>query len=148
MSDTAAVQRPIEILLVEDSPADVRLTREALKEARITNQLHVAEDGESALAFLRDGERSRPDLVLLDLNLPGIDGREVLEQIKSDPSLTHIPVVILTTSRSEQDIISAYQKHTNCYIVKPIDLQQFIEVVHQIQQFWFTVVALPPKSVA
>ena len=117
-----------------------------MREARIANQLHVAEDGESALAFLRDDARPRPDLVLLDLNLPGIDGREVLEQIKGDPALAQIPVVILTTSRSEQDILAAYQNHTNCYIVKPLDLQQFIDVVHQIQQFWFTVVALPPKA--
>jgi chemotaxis family two-component system response regulator Rcp1 len=134
---------PIEILLVEDNPADVRLTVEVFKQAKLRNTLHVAEDGETALAMLRDPARSRPDLILLDLNLPGMDGREVLEDIKTDPALRSIPVCILTTSRAEHDILSAYQHHTNCYIVKPVDLNQFISVVQQIQDFWFAVVKLP-----
>jgi two-component system, chemotaxis family, response regulator Rcp1 len=136
---------PIEILLVEDSPADVRLTREALKQAKIHNQLHVAGDGEAALSFLREETRRRPDLILLDLNLPGIDGREVLAEIKNDPELRVIPVVILTTSKAEEDILRAYENHSNCYIVKPIDLHQFVEVIQQIQDFWLTVVRLPTR---
>jgi chemotaxis family two-component system response regulator Rcp1 len=134
---------PIEILLVEDNPADVRLTVEVFKQAKLRNVLHIAEDGETALAMLRDPARRRPDLILLDLNLPGIDGREVLQDIKSDPALLSIPVCILTTSRAEQDILNAYQRHTNCYIVKPVDLNQFIQVVQQIQDFWFAIVKLP-----
>jgi chemotaxis family two-component system response regulator Rcp1 len=134
---------PIEILLVEDNPADVRLTVEVFKQAKLRNVLHIAEDGETALAMLRDPARRRPDLILLDLNLPGIDGREVLQDIKSDPALLSIPVCILTTSRAEQDILNAYQRHTNCYIVKPVDLNQFITVVQQIQDFWFSIVKLP-----
>jgi len=133
----------IEILLVEDNPADVRLTVEVFKQAKLHNTLHVAEDGEAALAILRDRTRRRPDLVLLDLNLPGIDGREVLQEIKTDPALLSIPVCILTTSRAESDIFNAYQHHTNCYIVKPVDLEQFINVVQQIQDFWFSIVKLP-----
>jgi len=133
----------IEILLVEDNPADVRLTVEVFKQAKLRNTLHVAEDGETALAMLRDPARPRPDLILLDLNLPGLDGREVLEQIKTDPALLPIPVCILTTSSAERDILNAYQRHTNCYIVKPVDLNQFITVVQQIQEFWFAIVKLP-----
>ena len=133
----------IEILLVEDNPADARLTAEVFKQAKLRNVLHVAEDGETALAMLRDPARRRPDLILLDLNLPGIDGREVLLELKSDPELFAIPVCVLTTSRAEQDILTAYHRHTNCYIVKPVDLNQFIHVVQQIEDFWFAVVKLP-----
>jgi two-component system, chemotaxis family, response regulator Rcp1 len=134
---------PIQILLVEDNPADIRFTVEVFKQARIANVLQVAEDGETALAMLRDPARIRPDLILLDLNLPGIDGRELLQEIKADPELLSIPVCILTTSRAEQDVLMAYQHHTNCYIVKPVDLEQFIRVVQQIEQFWFSIVRLP-----
>jgi chemotaxis family two-component system response regulator Rcp1 len=132
----------IEILLVDDSPADVRLTIEALKEAKVRNHINVAEDGESAIEFLRTPGRRLPDLILLDLNLPGIDGREVLEEIKSDPKLAIIPVVILTTSRAEEDVLRTYRLHANCFITKPVDLQQFIRVVQSIEDFWFSVVRL------
>jgi CheY-like chemotaxis protein len=135
--------RSIDILLIEDNPADVRLTVEVFKQAKLRNTLLVAEDGETALAMLRDPSRPRPDLILLDLNLPGIDGREVLQELKSDPALMAIPVCILTTSRAEHDILHAYQRHTNCYIVKPVDLNQFINVVQHIQEFWFSIVTLP-----
>jgi two-component system, chemotaxis family, response regulator Rcp1 len=138
--------RPIEILLVEDNPADVRLTEEALKQAKLSNRMVIAEDGEQALAMLRDSSRARPDLILLDLNLPGIDGREVLQELKHDAALAVIPVVVLTTSKADEDVLRAYQCHTNCYIVKPLDLHQFIRVVQQIQEFWFTVVQLPPRD--
>jgi CheY-like chemotaxis protein len=141
--------RPIEVLLVEDNPGDVRLTREALKEGKVHNNLHVAPDGVEALAFLRREGRYadavRPDLILLDLNLPRKGGREVLEEIKGDPSLRHIPVVILTSSSAEQDIARAYDLHANCYISKPVDLDQFIMVVKSIEDFWFTVVKLPSR---
>lgn len=143
ISEPSDGARPIEILLVEDNPADVRLTVEVFKQARMRNQLHVAEDGETALAMLRDPARPRPDLILLDLNLPGIDGREVLLELKTDPALLAIPVCILTTSRAERDILTAYQRHTNCYIVKPVDLGQFMRVVQQIEDFWFSIVTLP-----
>jgi len=143
---SAYATHPIEILLVEDNPADARLTVEVFKQSKLRNTLHVAVDGETALAILRDPERRRPDLVLLDLNLPGIDGREVLHEIKTDPALRAIPVCILTTSRAESDVLNAYQSHTNCYIVKPVDLHQFINVVHQIQDFWFSVVKLPEPA--
>jgi CheY-like chemotaxis protein len=139
--------RPIEILLVEDNPGDVRLTIEALKEAKVYNHLSVASDGVEALAFLRrEGKyagAARPDLILLDLNLPKRDGREVLAEIKSDERLRTIPVVILTTSRAEQDILQSYSLHANCYITKPVDLDQFIKVVQSIEDFWLTIVALP-----
>jgi CheY-like chemotaxis protein len=141
--------RPIEVLLVEDNPGDVRLTREALKEGKVHNNLHVAPDGVEALAFLRReggyADAVRPDLILLDLNLPRKGGREVLEEIKGDPSLRHIPVVILTSSSAEQDIARAYDLHANCYISKPVDLDQFIMVVKSIEDFWFTVVKLPSQ---
>ncbi|HET9620361.1 MAG TPA: response regulator [Kofleriaceae bacterium] len=143
MSTTEAAPRAIEILLVEDNPADIRLTTEIFKQAKLRNTLHVAEDGETALAMLRDPARRKPDLVLLDLNLPGIDGREVLLEIKSDPALRAIPVCVLTTSAADQDISTAYHRHTNCYIVKPVDLNQFIRVVQQLEDFWFSVVKLP-----
>jgi CheY-like chemotaxis protein len=143
------MSRPIEVLLVEDNPGDVRLTREALKEGKVHNNLHVAPDGVEALAFLRREGRYadavRPDLILLDLNLPRKGGREVLEEVKGDPSLRHIPVVILTSSQAEQDIARAYDLHANCYISKPVDLDQFITVVRSIEDFWFTVVKLPSQ---
>lgn len=136
----------IEILLVEDSPADVRLTVEALKEAKMRNEIHVAEDGEAAMEYLRTPGQRLPDLILLDLNLPGMDGREVLAEIKSDPALAIIPVVILTTSHAEEDVLRTYRLHANCYITKPVDFQQFIRVVQSIEDFWFTIVRLPPHG--
>ena len=137
---------PIEILLVEDNPADVRLTQEALREGKVRNNLHVARDGEEALAFLRREGEPRPDLILLDLNLPRRDGREVLQEIKSDPRLKTIPVVVLTTSGAEADIVKSYSLHANCYITKPVDLDQFITVVKSIDDFWLTIVKLPPDK--
>ena len=142
--------KPIEILLVEDNPGDVRLTREALKEGKVLNNLQVARDGVDALAFLRQEDPHkdaiRPDIILLDLNLPRMDGRELLAEIKSDPGLRRIPVVILTTSKSEEDILKTYDLHANCYITKPVDLEQFIEVVQSVEDFWFTIVKLPPNE--
>ena len=137
----------IEILLVEDNPGDVRLTQEAFKESKLTNRLHVVRDGEEALAFLRRegpyAHAARPDLILLDLNLPKRDGREVLAVIKADGALKRIPVVVLTTSKAEQDILRAYELHANCYITKPMDLDQFIAVVQSIEEFWLMIVKLP-----
>jgi chemotaxis family two-component system response regulator Rcp1 len=142
--------RPIEILLVEDNPGDVRLTIEALKEGKVRNNLSVAKDGVEALAFLRRegnfAKAERPDLILLDLNLPRKDGREVLAVIKEDPVLRRIPVVVLTTSKAEEDILRTYDLHANCYITKPVDLDQFISVVRSIDEFWLAVVRLPPKD--
>ncbi|OJH37435.1 response regulator [Cystobacter ferrugineus] len=139
--------RPIEILLVEDNPGDVRLTIEALKEGKVSNRLSVARDGVEALAFLRrEGPHAnapRPDLILLDLNLPRRDGREVLADIKADARLRRIPVVVLTTSKAEEDILRTYDLHANCYINKPVDLDQFISVVRSIDDFWLSVVRLP-----
>lgn len=139
--------RPIEILLVEDSPSDVRLTQEALRRAKVNNRLNVIRDGAEALLFLRrEGEYAdapRPDLILLDLNLPKKNGRDVLAEVKADENLKRIPVVILTTSRAEQDILRSYNLHANCYITKPVDLHQFISVVQSIEGFWLTVVQLP-----
>ena len=141
------IGRPIEILLVEDNPGDVRLTREALKDARVINNLQVAADGVEAMAFLkRQGgyeNAIRPDLILLDLNLPKKDGREVLSEIKADPGLRQIPVVILTTSKAEEDILKTYDLHANCYITKPVDLEKFIEVISAIEDFWLSIVKLP-----
>lgn len=141
---------PIEILLVEDNPGDVRLTIEALKEGKVANQINVVMDGMEAMAFLRhDGKYKNapiPDLILLDLNLPKKNGREVLAEIKMDSKLKHIPVVVLTTSQAEKDIIMTYNMHANCYITKPVDFDQFISVVKSIENFWFTVVKLPPKE--
>jgi CheY-like chemotaxis protein len=141
---------PIEILLVEDSPGDVRLTREALREAKVHNNLHVANDGVEAISFLTQvGAHAlspRPDLILLDLNLPRMSGREVLEQIKESDDLKTIPVVILTTSAAEEDIVLSYQLHANCYITKPVDLNQFLKVVKTIDNFWLTIVKLPRAS--
>jgi CheY-like chemotaxis protein len=147
---TRPLSRPVEILLVEDNPGDVRLTREALREGKVHNNLYIAKDGVEALAFLRRegaefADAVRPDLILLDLNLPRKDGREVLEEIKADPSLRHIPVVVLTSSEAEQDIVRAYDLHANCYVSKPVDLDQFITVVQSIENFWFTIVKLPSE---
>mgnify|MGYP001769381218 FL=1 len=139
--------RPIEILLVEDDPGDVLIAKEALEQSKLANNLHVAVNGEEALAFLRhDGEfadRPKPDLVLLDLNLPRRDGREVLAEVKADPELRRIPVVILTTSQAEEDIIKSYDLHANAYVTKPVDFAQFVKVVQQIDECFFTVVSLP-----
>jgi two-component system, chemotaxis family, response regulator Rcp1 len=139
--------RPLEILMVEDSPADVRLTREAFKEGKILNHLSVMKDGVEGMAFLRRqnpyADAPRPDLVLLDLNLPRMDGREVLAEVKADPALMRIPIVILTTSRAEIDIIKSYNLHANCYISKPVELDQFFEVIRTIEQFWLMTVTLP-----
>jgi chemotaxis family two-component system response regulator Rcp1 len=141
--------RSINVLLVEDNPGDVRLTLEALKENRLHSNIHVAKDGEEAMAFLHQEESytdaPRPDLVLLDLNLPRKDGREVLAEIKGDPDLKRIPVVILTTSQAEEDILRTYNLHANCYVTKPVDLDQFIKVVQAIKEFWFTIVRLPSE---
>ena len=141
--------RPIEILLVEDNPGDVRLTREALKEGKIRNNIHVVSNGELALNFLqKEGEYNnvpKPDLILLDLNLPKKDGRQVLKEIKSSERFRRIPVVILTTSKAEEDILKAYDSYANCYITKPVDLDQFINVAKKIEDFWLTIVKLPSK---
>src|SRR6202021_377648 len=141
---------PIEVLLVEDSPGDVRLTREAFKDAKVLINLNVASDGVEAMAFLgREGKHAdapRPDLILLDLNLPKKDGREVLEEIKESPILKSIPVVILTTSTSEADILRRYRLHANCYITKPVDLDGFLDVVKSIDNFWLSVVKLPREG--
>jgi CheY-like chemotaxis protein len=147
--DSRRVGKPIEILMVEDNPGDVRLTMEALRETKMNNNLRVIRDGTEALAFLnREGEygnASRPDLILLDLNIPGKDGREVLEEIKADERLGRIPVVILTTSQVEEDILKTYDLHANCYITKPVDLNQFVKVVRSIETFWLTIVRLPTE---
>ena len=139
--------RIIEILLVEDNPGDVRLTREAFNEGRLLNNLNVVNDGVEALAYLRqEGEyasRTRPDLVLLDLNLPRKDGREVLEEIKADEKLRMIPIVVLTTSAAQEDVTRAYGSHANCYITKPVDLDQFLRVAQSIESFWLSLVRLP-----
>ena len=141
---------PIDILLVEDNPGDVRLTQEALREGRVKNNLYVATDGVEAIDFLfQRGKYTnaiRPDLVLLDLNLPKMDGREVLAEIKGHESLRRIPVVILTTSAEEADILQSYNLHANCYITKPVDLTQFLTVIQSIESFWLTVVKLPPNG--
>ncbi|CAN5907315.1 response regulator [soil metagenome] len=141
--------KEIEILLVEDNPGDVRLTEEALREGKVKNRLHVARDGVEAIEFLRRqgkfADATRPDLVLLDLNLPRKDGREVLAEIKNDPELKTLPVVVLTTSSAEADILRTYSLHANCYIQKPVDLDQFVQVVKSIDDFWLTVVRLPKE---
>ena len=142
--------KPIEIFLVEDNPGDVPLTQEAFKEGKVRNNLSVVEDGLEALAFLRrEGKYAgapRPDLILLDQNLPRKDGRLVLADIKEDPKLRSIPVVILTTSKAEEDIVRTYNLHANCFITKPVDLDQFIRVVRCIEDFWLTIVKLPPDG--
>ena len=143
-------ERPIEILLVEDSPSDAQLAIEAMHEAKIANNLSHVEDGVEAMQFLRQEgpyrDAPRPDLILLDLNLPRRDGRQVLEDLKQDPELMRIPVVVLTTSRAEQDVLRSYALHANCYITKPVDFVQFMEVVKSIEHFWLAVVTLPRES--
>lgn len=142
--------RPVDILLVEDNPGDVRLTQEALKDAKVLNEIYLAKDGVEALEFLhRKGKFSDmpvPDLILLDLNLPRKDGREVLAEVKQDPILKHIPVVVLTTSKAEEDIVKSYNLHANAYITKPVDLNRFAQIIHVLNEFWFTIVKLPPKE--
>ncbi len=138
----AMAAAPIEILLVEDNPADVRLTVEALKDARVRNRLRVARDGVEAMAMLRSDSAPRPDLILLDLNLPRKDGREVLQEIKQDEALRHIPVVILTTSQAEQDILQCYRLRANAFVTKPVEIDQFFQVVRSMEQFWLEVVKL------
>jgi len=142
--------RPIDILLVEDNPGDVRLTQEALRAGKVRNTHHVARGGEEAMAFLRrEGPQvsvPKPDLILLDLNLPKKDGRQVLAEIKEDPKLRRIPVVVLTSSQTETDIARSYDLHANCYVTKPIDLDQFLDVVKSVEDFWLTVVKLPKES--
>jgi len=147
--NTDLAGRPVEILLIEDNPGDADLTREGLKSGKVKNNLNVVEDGEEALAYLRrQGKHAlapRPDLILLDLNLPRKDGRQVLAEIKSDPALRQIPVVVLTTSKAEQDIIKAYDLNANCFVSKPVLFDQFTQIVRSIEEFWFTIVTLPPK---
>jgi CheY-like chemotaxis protein len=142
--------RPVQILLVEDNPGDVGLTIEALKEAKVLNKLTVVKDGIEALSLLRrqgqHAHAARPDLILLDLNLPKKDGREVLAEIKADDNLKRIPVIILTTSQNEQDVVKSYNLHANCYITKPLDLDQFIKVVKSIEDFWLGIVVLPKNG--
>jgi CheY-like chemotaxis protein len=139
--------QPIEILLVEDNPGDVRLTLEVMKDARVRNHMSMVKDGVEALAFLRRegdfADAPRPDLILLDLNLPKKDGREVLADIKADPTLRRIPVVVLTVSKDEEDILKSYDLYANCYVTKPINMEQFIAVVRSIEDFWLTIVKLP-----
>jgi two-component system response regulator len=148
MNSRASNIQPIEILLVEDNPGDARLTQEVLKDSKIRNNLHIVADGVEAMAFLRrEGQYAsapRPDIILLDLNLPRMDGREVLKAIKADESLRRIPIVIMTTSDDEHDILAAYDLYANCYITKPVDFQRFIEIVKTIENFWFSIVRLPP----
>ncbi|RTL49421.1 MAG: response regulator [Rhodocyclaceae bacterium] len=142
--------RPAEFLLVEDNPGDVRLTQEALKECKLRNNLSVVGDGVEALAFLRrEGKYAsapKPDVILLDLNLPRKGGREVLAEIKADPLLRRIPVVVITSSEAEQDVLASYDLHVNCYVNKPVDLDQFIKVVRSIGTFWLTIVKLPGEA--
>jgi two-component system, chemotaxis family, response regulator Rcp1 len=142
--------RPVELLLVEDSAPDVRLTKEALREAKVQNRLWVVEDGVEALEFLRKQGRFTevplPDIILLDLNLPRKDGRQVLREIKADETLKHIPVVVLTTSKNEADVLQSYQLHANCYITKPVDFTRFMEVVKSIENFWLSIVTLPSEG--
>lgn len=146
---SSPVTRPIDILLIEDNPGDVRLIKEALRTAKTPSQIRVAEDGFQAMEILlRQGEYAQdplPDLIILDLNLPRKDGREVLKEVKNDPALRHIPVIIFTTSRAEPDILWAYDMHANCYITKPVDFQHFLTVVRAIENFWLNTVRLPPE---
>jgi two-component system, chemotaxis family, response regulator Rcp1 len=142
--------KPVSILIVEDNSGDARLILEVLKDGKILNELHLVKNGIEAMKFLyNSGEYStspRPDLIILDLNIPLKDGREVLCEIKSDPNLKKIPVIVMTTSQAEEDILKSYDLHANCYITKPIDLDQFIKVIKSIEEFWFTIVKLPPKE--
>jgi chemotaxis family two-component system response regulator Rcp1 len=145
----AIVGRPVEILLVEDNPGDVRLTLEAFKEGKVRNQIRAVGDGEAALCYLRNQppfvHAARPDLILLDLNLPRKNGHEVLAELKADELLRRIPVVVLTTSQAERDIVGSYDLHANCFITKPVDMRQFLHVVQAIESFWLTVVRLPSE---
>jgi CheY-like chemotaxis protein len=140
-------ERPVEILMIEDNPGDARLAREALKEGKILNTLYVMKDGREGLDFLYRRGRylnvPKPDIILLDLNLPGLDGRQVLQEIKSNDSLKLIPVIVLTSSAAEEDILKSYDLHANCYIVKPVDFEKFTQIVKQLEDFWFSVVELP-----
>ncbi|HEY2672638.1 MAG TPA: response regulator [Rugosimonospora sp.] len=149
MTHPALETVPIEVLLVEDDPGDVLMTREAFEEHKVGNRLRVVSDGVDALAYLRREEpyedAARPDLILLDLNLPRRDGREVLSEIKNDDSLCRIPVVVLTTSQADEDILRSYQLHANAYVTKPVDFDQFVTVVKQIDEFFISVVKLPPR---
>ena len=149
MSTADTESRQIEILLVEDNPGDARLTQEAMRAAKMTNVLHIVEDGEQAMEFLRRRSRfkdaPRPDLILLDLNLPKKDGRAVLAEVKTDPDLRRIPVVVLTTSRSEEEVMQAYDMHANAYVTKPVNLDQFMRIVALIDEFWLKVVTLPGR---
>jgi len=148
--DGSASIGAVEVLLVEDNPGDIRLTKEALKEGRLLNNVSVVADGVEALSFLRRqgkyAQAPKPDLILLDLNLPKKDGREVLAEIKADPNLRRIPVVVLTTSAAEEDILRTYDLHANCYITKPVDLEQFLRVVKSIEDFWVSIVKLPSSE--
>ncbi len=151
MTETAHTRpEPARILLVEDNPGDVRLTKEAFKQGRIENDLYVVSDGAEALDFLSQrGEYDdvpRPDLILLDLNLPGKDGEDVLEDLKADPKLRSIPVIVLTSSRAEEDVARSYELHANAYLTKPVDPDEFIETVRAFEKFWFSVVRLPPEG--
>lgn len=141
--------RPIDILLIEDNPGDARLTQEALREGRVANRLSHVQDGVEAMTFLRQegpyADAPRPDLILLDLNLPRKDGREVLAELKADPRLRLIPVVVLTTSEAEEDILRTYELHGNCYITKPVDLEKFLHIVGMVENFWLAVVQLPGR---
>jgi two-component system, chemotaxis family, response regulator Rcp1 len=147
---TKALPKIIDILLVEDSPTDVLITREALGEAKLYNTIHVVDDGVEAMAFLHKQGRfasvPRPDLILLDLNLPRKNGREVLAEIKADPDLKAIPVIVLTTSNAEEDIWRSYNLHANCYVVKPVEFNSFVKAVQSVREFWFSVVTLPPPG--
>ncbi len=149
MTNTRGV-KPVEILLVDDSPSDVRLTKEAIKESKMFNNITVARDGVEAMAFLhREGKYSdaiRPDLILLDLNMPRKDGRETLAEIKADPDLKRIPVVVLTVSKAEEDVLKSYSLYANCYVTKPMDIEQFSKIVKAIDDFWFSIVTLPPNG--
>jgi CheY-like chemotaxis protein len=149
LTDTAEALRPIEVLLVEDDEGDVVITREALAEGKVINRLHVVGDGVEALDYLRrqgpHGDATKPDLVLLDLNLPRMDGRQVLEEIKSDPELRRIPVVVLTTSAADEDILASYDLHANAYVTKPVDFDRFVDVIRSIDDFFISVVQLPPS---
>jgi chemotaxis family two-component system response regulator Rcp1 len=149
MEDRAKLVEPIDILLIEDNPGDVRLTQEALRDGKVINNLTVVSDGVEALDFLRQkgpyADAKRPDVILLDLNLPRKDGREVLAEIKEDSELKRIPVVVITSSKSEEDVLRSYNLHANCYVTKPVDLEQFVTVVKSIEDFWVGIVKLPPK---
>ncbi|MFB3889527.1 MAG: response regulator [Candidatus Bathyarchaeia archaeon] len=149
-SDKKAETKSVDILLVEDNPGDVRLTKEALRDAKVLNEVYVARDGVEAMDFLHKANSfskvPSPDLILLDLNLPRKDGREVLAEIKEDPTLKRIPVVILTTSKAEDDVFKTYNLHANAYITKPVDLNRFIEIMQTLKEFWFEIVSLPSKE--